>query len=179
MSNIPPKVPSPPIQSQETIFKAAVAEYTMTRVGAAINQILGNVLAIAKFNLNGNVSSFVGVPGADGIFVVPWNAYITDAIIIGGRTAGTSGTTEMDVQLSVAPNGAWATIFSTIPALAPAAATFASCGVNDTVTGATPGVLLTPTTGVSVAKGDRIRLNVASAMGSQLDGSMEVHFKMR
>lgn len=179
MSDVPGAVLDPLIQAEEVKFKAAVSEYTSERMAGILNLIQDSVLCIAKFNLNGAINFFTGVAGADGIFTVPWNATITDAVIIGGRTAGTSSSTEIDVQVSTFPNGAWTSIFSTIPTLAPAAAAFASCGIGDTVTGATAGILTSSPDGFSVSAKDRIRINVASAMGGQLDGSMEVHLKLR
>lgn len=172
MASLPPEKISPPIQIEETKFKAAASEYTMERFGKLVNFLEAALQVNVEWKLNGSVSAFVNIPGVDGTWTAPINCAISDIIVDNGRVAGISGTTEFNIEVSRDNGATWTTILTTRPHIVPAAIAFASCGTGQTVTGFTAAVM--STTPFALNAGDKVRLIVTSAMGAATDGKVQL-----
>lgn len=99
-------------------FRSAISEDLVQRVGSSINFINAYQHSEKQFFLNGPYSA-VAVPqiGSDGLVVFEFDAYIIDAWMF-NMTAGSSGTTEIDLKIATTSGGAFTSIFSTTPKIA-------------------------------------------------------------
>ena len=103
------------IQSEETSYRSAVSEATMTRMGAVTNFLSTNQLVWQPFNLNGPLDTLpvpqTNIDGAIPLFF--------DYEIIGGAAFLTvphsSGFVEFDIRRHTANGDAGTSIFSTTP----------------------------------------------------------------
>jgi hypothetical protein len=86
---------------------------------------------IHAFKVNGVYNKqTLPLNGLDGTFRFEDNATITNVVLI-REIAGTTGTTQIDIQIKP-PAGAYATIFTTRPAVTAAAGTDANIGYDET-----------------------------------------------
>ena len=115
-----------------------------------------------RFNLNGAYGSAASYPqnDQDGHFVLPQNANILNAILF-IHTAGTGGTTELDVKRKPQASTTWTSIFSTTPKATSAAGSDKSIGVGQTVSGMTAAVLTTNP--LAVSQYDHFRVDIITA----------------
>jgi hypothetical protein len=130
-----------------------------------------NVIWDVRFTANGFYR--VG-DGVDGSVVLPYNFQIVNAYVASDG-AGTSGTTEVDIQFQSAPGGSWTSIFSTTPKFTSTAAAGAYTQVLPTPpvqTGVTAPVLSATT----LNAGGRIRMRLVSVMagGSNLVAGLQL-----
>lgn len=130
------------IQQEETKFRAAVSESTLSRVGATanfINLYQGN---LREFMINGPYGT-IATPnlGVDGIIRFPFNWEIVDLYIYAGEITSGTGTTDLDVKWKPFASGSYATIFSTTPKFTSSATPFETCGIAQTKTGFTAPIL--------------------------------------
>ena len=114
MSNITPERIL--IQQEETKFRAAVSESTLSRVGATSNFINLYQLDTIDFKVNGpyNVSVLPNIQ-FDGLVSFPFKFEVLYAAIYTGPTTASSGTTELDIKWKPYASGAYASIYSTTP----------------------------------------------------------------
>jgi hypothetical protein len=166
------------VQVAEVAYKAAVSESTFNKLGGAINfindrQTMTFEFGLLKLQANSGSPSYSGLTtpftdfGTSETF--PYAAEIIAVTCYHG-TAGSSGTTELDIKWQpVNSAAAFATIFSTTPKVTSSAASevyFDSLGNNTTPTGCTAPVLSKST----FAAGDKIRCDVVSVMGGSPNG---------
>lgn len=155
------------IQQEETKFRAAVSESTLSRVGAGINFINNYQANLREFMINGpyHITTFPHL-GAEALIRFPFPWEIVDLYICTGNVTSGSGTTELDVKWKPFNSGAYGTIFSTTPKFTSSAATFETVGIGQTKTGFTAPVLSKTT----FAAYDQLRLDIISAV-SQGEGT--------
>lgn len=160
-------------------FRAAVSEDLLQRSGASINFINAYQYYQFYFGMMGPYSflttPFTGV-GTQEVF--DYNATITNIWVYSG-TAGTGGTTQIDIQKASVNSGSYATIFSTKPAVTSAAASgviFDANGTATTPTGCTKPVLST----INFSAGDKLRMDVSSVMsGLPADLQIQIFWRPR
>lgn len=132
-----------------------------------------NVIWERVFLANG----FYAVDSAvDGGTVVPYNAEIINAYAISDGV-GTSGTTELDIQIQTAPLGAWTSIFAVTPKFTSTSATGAYTQVLPTPPAQT-GVTAPTLAVTTIAAGSRIRMNIVQAMASGANASVGIQLKV-
>lgn len=115
------------------------------------------------FELNGNYGSLT-LPSnqLDGLRFFNYNATILNAWAW-IKTAGSSGTTTLDIKIATAPGGSFATIFSTLPSFASTAGASAYADANGVVT---------PGTGVTAPVLSTTTINAGTAMRMDLTAHM-------
>jgi len=130
------------IQQEETKFRAAVSESTLSRVGANSNFINMYQANLREFMVNGPYGQAV-VPhfGAESIIRFPFNWELIDLYIATGNLTTGAGTTELDIKWKPFSSGSYASVFSTTPKFTSAAATFETCGIGQAKTGFTAPIL--------------------------------------
>lgn len=170
------------IQAEETDYRSAVSEGTMTRVGAALNFVNKRQYDTHAFHLNGLYRKGVSVIGSDGIFPILFDMEIV-GITMWNRVNGTSGNTTLDVQWLSAPGVNEGTIFTTKPSF--------DNNVGDNAymikNMATSTVIIEPALGATdpiLSKsqfdaGDALLLVIDSAMPDAEDCSLLIHFRPR
>lgn len=165
------------IQNEETAPQAAVSESTMTRVGASINFI----------NTKQNKQFFFGCGGKFSVLTIPFTDIgiqevfneASEIVNVGVRygEAGSSGTSTFDIQWrDKLDANAWATIFSTKPAVAntaPNDSVFDMNAVSPTPSGCTPPVLVKS----QFAIGDKLRCNIDGAAVDAADFFITITFR--
>ncbi len=104
------------IQQEETKFRAAVSESTLSRVGATTNFINLRQFDTIDFKVNGRYNRGP-IPNLqfDGIVSFPFPFEVVYAMIYTGPTVATGGITELDLKWKPYASGAYASIFSTTP----------------------------------------------------------------
>lgn len=122
----------------------------------------GGAKYMIRFNLNGAYGAAPSYPqlDQDGHFVFPQNAQITNAILF-VHTAGTGGTTELDIKKKPQASSTWTSIFTTTPKATSAAGSDKSIGVGQTVAGMTAAVLTANP--LAVAQYDHLRVDIITA----------------
>lgn len=105
------------IQIEGSQFRGAVSEELIQRLGATNNFISLYQHDVKEFRVNGPYSK-APVPfyAVDGIYTFLYDAEIL-AVTLYNAKGGTSGTTQVDIKYSTAPNAAWSSIFSTLPSI--------------------------------------------------------------
>ena len=169
------------IQVEETQFKAAVSEYTLTRFGRLLNFFRLFHVFDRAFTMNGVVGFFANKQFVDGLWSFPYDAEIIDVVIY-GHTMGTASAGVYDIKKSSGWNGtifgAWTSIFSTVPQILFSAVEGASCSTGQTIPGFVAPVLTSPA--ILVSKGDRLRLDVSTVQaGISRDHGLIVRFRPR
>lgn len=165
------------IQVEETKYKSAVSEFTWQKIGGAINMIntyqtIKLQFGITKADSNSGSPTYnvISTPYSDFGFkeTFPFNAEIVGANIYHG-TAGSSGTSELDIKWAAVNSGSYSTIFSTTPKVASTAASevaFDTFGNATTPTGCTVPVF----SKTVFAAGDKLRCDVLQVMGGTPNG---------
>lgn len=129
-----------------------------------------------EFKINGNYGGLTTpATGIDGLCFFNANASIVNiwAYI---ESPGSSGTTTLDLKLVTAPGGSFSSIFSTKPAFASTAATYAYIDANGVVspgTGVTAPVLSTTT----INAGSALRFDLTSVMPGATAAGIVVQFQ--
>lgn len=175
------------IQLEETRYGAGVSEYTLQKVGGAINFINDRQvmqfhfgIAIATVNLNTPTYSFLSTPFTNfgGPETFPYDSEIV-GVSVYHKTPGSSGTSEIDIEWAAANSGTFASIFSTTPKVASTAGgedyfdTFAN---STTPTGCTLPVL----SKTNFDAGDKLRCTIESVMAGNPNGFLvTIYFKPR
>lgn len=96
-------------------FRSAISEDLVQRVGSSINFINAYQYSEKQFFINGLYgTATTPVLGVDGLAVFEFDAYIIDAWMF-NITAGSAGTTELDLKIATTSGGAFTSIFSTTP----------------------------------------------------------------
>jgi hypothetical protein len=129
------------------------------------------------FTINGSYKNTTGKTGVDGLLVFQWDAEIFN-VVIANITAGTGGTTELDLKYTTVAGGTWSSIFTTTPKITSVAGNYAYIGVAGTLSGATaPVPIVTP---FNVATGGALRLDIISTMtGAPKDAEVIVYYRPR
>lgn len=124
------------IQQEETKFRAAVAESTLSRVGATTNFINTYQANMREFMINGPYG-VIATPNlcVDGIIKFPFNWELVDCYVYSGESVSGSGQTELDIKWKPFASGSYASIFSTKPGFNTTAAIFETCGIGQIKTG--------------------------------------------
>ena len=110
------------IQQPGAQYRAAVSEDLIQRLAGLQNFIGLFQHSEKQFFVNGPYSIMATYPqnAVDGLVVFEFNATIIDVWMF-NITAGTSGTTELDLKLASSSGGAFSSIFSTTPKIASSA----------------------------------------------------------
>lgn len=168
------------IQEEETAYRAAVAESTMNRVGAAINFINKRQYDTKAFFLNGYYAKVTAPQtAADGFYIFPFDVEVFDAAIF-NVVAGSSGTTELDVKVATASGGSFSSIFSTTPKIASSAGANAWVKVGGSGTGLTAPVLSGGTGLFNINAGSAIRVDkMAVQSGTPENCGIIIYFRPR
>lgn len=169
------------IQVEDVQFRSTVSEAVGTKLGEGINFINTKQYLTHQFNFNGRYALGVGVVGADGIFPCLFDIEII-GITVFNRVAGTSGTTEVDIDWLDGTNSNQGSIFSTTPKIDSTASNLSYLiydELNSTnvelPTGATAPVF----TKTDLDAGDALLIEIVSAMSDAEDLSVHVHFRPR
>ena len=170
------------LQSEETDYRSAVSEGTMTRMGAAVNFVNKRQYDTHAFHLNGLYRKGVSVVGSDGIFPVLFDMEIL-GITMWNRVNGTSGATTLDVQWLSSPGVIAGSIFTIKPSFDNNVGDNAYMIKNiplgtviiEPAVGATDPVL----SKTQFDAGDALLLVIDSAMPDAEDCSLLIHFRPR
>ena len=131
------------IQQEAVTFRAAVSESILQTVGASINFINNRQFDSKPYFINGPYAATgVNETAVDGLYIVPpgINSVIF-AVAMYNITAGSGGTTTLDVKVATASGGSFTTIFATPPAIASTAGNNAWVATGGSGTGLTAPVL--------------------------------------
>jgi hypothetical protein len=165
------------IQEEETRYRAAVSEATMSRMGQTMNFINNRQHSEKQFFLNGRYN-VVPTPNlaVDGLAIFEFNAEIIGVWMF-NMFKGTSGTTELDLKWTNQSGGTFASIFSTTPKISSTAPDFAYVGIGTSGTGLTPPALIK----TQFNAGDALRLDLMSAQSGLNVAScgLIVHYRPR
>jgi hypothetical protein len=164
------------IQQEETKFRAAVSESTLSRVGATSNFINLYQANMREFMLNGKYGS-QPTPnlGVDGIVKFPFDWELVDVYIYSGESTSGTGITELDLKWKPFASGAYATIFSTTPKFTSAASAFETVGIGQSKPGFTTPVLSVTTFNAH----DQIRIDLLSAINTAIGCGIGITFRPR
>jgi len=164
------------IQQEETKFRAAVSESTLSRVGATTNFINNYQANMREFMINGPYGK-IATPnlGVDGIVKFPFNWQLVDIYIYSGETVAGTGTTELDIKWKPFASGSYATIFSTKPKFINTAAAFETCGLLQTKTGFTAPVL----SKTNFDAHDQLRIDIIQALTLGVGCGIGITFRPR
>lgn len=171
-------------QVEGSRFLSAVSENLFQSVAADNNFINYFQMMDKRFNFNGNYAT-VALPivAADGLDVFEFDSQIIDVWLF-IRVAGSSGTTEIDLEVADTPAGPWTSIFTTTPKINYVAGDYVWVGsVNPSLVGSeynpspayvapantTAGVLDSAVTDLRPAW-SAMRCNLTTAQGGAPDG---------
>ena len=186
MSDVPPVRQN--IQIQAVQFTSAVSENLAQGLAQEQNFINYFQMMDKRFNFNGPYNS-VSLPiiAADGMDPFEFNSQIIDVWLF-CRVGGSSGYTEIDIEVAATPAGPWTSIFTTRPriyfnAAALVAGSYVWVGnPNPTIVGPayTPTPYVPPANTVQpvlnaavtslISAWSAIRCNLTSAQGGSVDG---------
>ena len=167
------------IQEEDVQYRASVSEAVGFKIGAMVNHIATKQYDEKTFPLNGRydlAGTFPAV-GVDGLSFVQFDAEII-GVWVYNQVAGSSGTTELDVQIATSPGGSFSSIFSTTPKITSAAPSNSyadSAGVVTPPTGVTAPVLSV----TQLNAGTAIRVNLVSAMAFAESCGIVIHYRPR
>ena len=167
------------ITQKEVQGGSAVSESTWSKIGGMINFLGARSHQEKAFYVNGYYST-VAVPynAIDGLAFFEFDAEIFNVWVFGIQV-GDAGITELDLKIKPKDSGAFTSIFSTTPKIAPSAGDNIFFEIGDVKTGITAPVL---DGGVprNVNRGDAIRLDLISVMAGQSRGcGVVIHYRPR
>lgn len=164
------------IQQEETIFRYGISESFAQKLGASVNFINERQHSEKQFFANGTFSRVADPKlGVDGLTIFEFDAEIIGVWAF-QLTAGSGGTTELDIKKATTPGGAFSSIFSTTPKFTSSAGNNAWIGLGDSLSGATAPVL----SSANVNAGDAIRFDiVTSQTGSPSNCGILIHYRPR
>lgn len=156
---------------------AAVSEATWRKISGMINFIGHRTHQEKNFYVNGPYS-VVATPqtSVDGLTFFEFDAEIFNVWVY-NITAGSGGTTELDIKIKPKSSGSFTSIFSTTPKITSAAASNIFFEVGDTGTGITAPVLTSNP--LSVNRGDALRLDLIQAMTGGQNCGIVIHYRPR
>ena len=169
------------IQIEETQYKSAVSESTMSRVGASINFVNKRQHDTKQFFINGKY--YVGgasQTGVDGAYAFLKDAEIT-GIMMFNLIAGASGTTTLDIVRYTASNTGGSSIFTVKPAISSTAGDNAYVMVDLTPSYTileNPSGTTAPTMALTtVSAGDLIKMNFTSVQAGGENAGIVIYFR--
>lgn len=161
MANVPDLKQYIQIESVET--REPIGEFLEQGMAGSINFCLSRDIKEHQWKANGGYRFFIGKQGTDTVWTAPFDCQIMD-VIIGHKSGGTGGTTQIDILRSTDNGSTWGTIFTTKPAITSSAAAFAWCGIGQTVTGFTAPVTVGSPAPYNVNAGDGFRMDILTGM---------------
>lgn len=181
------------VQLEEVQYKSAVSEATFQKLGASVNFInyyqykhyeFGFIKAIANSG-NPTYNTFTPPLVISDLEAFPTASQIV-AITLQHNTAGSSGTSELDIQWSTQNSGTWASIFSTTPKATSSAPTDSQWdSVFNDVTSTWSSVATTPAgctvpvfSKTTFAAGDRLRCRAVTNQAGTPNGfTMRIYYR--
>lgn len=164
------------IQVEETQFRYAISESLLQKVGKSINFILNRNHQEKQFFINGN-TAVITTPATniDGLTFFQYDATILDAWMF-VQTAGSGGTTELDIKYASSSGGAFSSIFSTTPKIQSGAGSGVWVHVGSAIASTTAPVLST----TNVVAGGALRLDIISSQTGTPNGcGVVIHYRPR
>ena len=181
------------VYSQSATFRAAVSENLIQSIAGMQNFISLYQHSEKQFFLNGPYSIIAPPRTAmDGLAVFEFDATIIDVWMF-NITAGSAGTTELDLKIATSSGGAFTSIFSVTPKITSAAGSNAWVG-NPSIwtsgtavadgsytvpTGCTQGVFTGAARTINVTKYTAIRLDILQAQTGGQNCGLLVHYYPR
>lgn len=159
---------------------ASVSEATWRKIGGMINFLGHRTHQEKNFQVNGNYGALQGlypINAIDGLAFFEFDAEIFNVWVYNIK-AGSSGITELDLKVKPKLSGAFTSIFSTTPKIAPSAGDDVFFEIGDVATGITAPVL-NGGTPYLVNAGDAIRLDLIGAMVEAEHCGVVIHFRPR
>ncbi len=158
--------------------RGAASEELIQRLASTSNFHALYQFDTKAFFLNGPYGIVAGAQDAvDGLFVFPFNCEIFDVAMF-NITAGSGGTTELDVKRATASGGAFTSIFSTTPKIASSAGANAYVRVGGSGTGLTAPIL--SSSPFQVNQGHAVRLDIVTKQsGSPANCGLLLFFRPR
>ena len=148
---------------EELQSRAAVSEATAQKLGANVNFFLQEVYEQKAFYVNGNYSilstPFLGIDGMEFFFT---NASLIDAFMF-VKTAGSSGSTSLDLKSCSAVGAPFVSVFSTPPAINYQAGNYVWVNVGSSVANTTAPIFNSAATALSA--GTALRCDILSVQG--------------
>lgn len=167
------------IQQEETSFRAAGAESTLSRVGATANFINQYQANMREFMINGPYGS-VATPNlcVDGIVKFPFAWELIDCYIYSGESTSGVGAeaTDLDIKWKPFNSGSYASIFSIRPRFNYNAAPFETCGIGQSKTGFIDAPVLSKTL---FDAHDQLRFDLISALSGGVGCGIGITFRPR
>jgi len=149
------------MQLEELRFRAAVSEATAQKLGSSVNFFLEEIYEQKAWFVNGGYgvlsTPFVGIDGMEFMFT---NATLIDAFMF-IKTAGSSGSTSLDIKYATTPGGSFTSIFSTPPSINYQAGNYAWVYVGSSFANTTAPILGT----TSLLQGTALRCDILSSQG--------------
>ena len=164
------------IQVEESRFKFAVSESMIQKIAGSTNFILNRNHQEKQFFANGVYNGY-GLPQTfvDGFTFFQYDAEIIDVWAY-VQTAGSSGTTELDIKYATTPGGVFTSIFSTTPKITSAAGSNVWVNVGSVLANTTAPVLAV----TDVDAGWALRFDIIDAQaGSVYSTGVVVHYRPR
>lgn len=169
------------VEKEEISFRASVSAALATKLGQSINFINRRQYNVHAFNFNGRYALGVGVLGSDCMFPCLFDMEILGVSFF-NRKAGTSGTTEFEIERYTDANTSAGSIFGVTPKIASTAVNF-TWGIydklNDTTVKTATGVTIPTITTVNLNAGDILVCNIVSAITDAEDCSIMIHYRPR
>lgn len=171
------------IQQEETKYRAAVSEATLSRVGAVTNFISEKQYDSRGFFLNGPYGGSAGSTGVDGAWGILFDIEIV-GIMMFNLVAGDFGTTTtLDIRRWTATNTGNTSIFSTKPEITGSAPNNTylfldlanSVTLEDPILGRTMPVMAT----TQLNAGDMLTMNIDSAMTNAQNCGILIYYRPR
>lgn len=172
------------IQQEETKYRAAVSEATLSRVGATTNFINMKQYDSRGFFLNGPYGNGAGSTGVDGAWGILFDIEIVGIMMFNLVTGGVPGTwTQLDIRRFTATNTGNTSIFSTKPRLSGSTPNNAylfldllnSTTLEDPGLGATLPVMAT----TQLNAGDMLTMNLDTAMTGGQNCGILLYYRPR
>lgn len=104
------------VQTESVQTRDAVGENVMQTMGGSINFAMDTLGINHQFKLNGPYAIAAGKNDIDGALIFDWKAEIFEVQLY-SFTAGTGGTTTIDIKYSPTRNGPFTSIFTTQPSV--------------------------------------------------------------
>lgn len=165
------------IQQEAVVSRRPTAESLLQPMASSINLMLKEGYETVSFKVNGPYKGIVGQYGLDGFFRFKYDAFIFAADFF-NQLAGTSGTTEGDVQLASAPGGPFTSIFATTPKISFNAGNNTWIGTGETGTGLIAPVLTTAI--LNVNAGNVLRFGLPAVMnGNPKNTQLNLYYLQR
>lgn len=168
------------IFQEEIDYRSGGTERTFSKIGASMNFINERQIREKKFALNGNYSIGEGDSGIDGLLVFMFDAELV-GLAMSNVTAGSSGTTTLDVHWYSSPGTDEGSIFTTRPAIdsnAPDGAYLAKNLIDGNTESGT-GLTLPVFSKTEFSQFDALRLDLDSAMEEPQDCDLILYYRPR